>query len=103
MKKYLPYRIIRSNAGVFAGYVTSIEKDVVTLVDARRLWYWKGAASLSQLAIDGVSCPDECKFSVPVDETVLGVIEIIDVTEKAQQSIAWVKEWNGDGSDYGYG
>lgn len=63
--------------------------------DARRLWYWKGAASLSQLAVDGVSCPKECKFPVAVDRVeLLEAIEILDVTPKAKQSIASVPVWS---------
>lgn len=52
------------SAGVFAGTLESkIGKEVI-LSDARRLWYWAGAASLSQLAVDGVSKPNKCKFPV---------------------------------------
>lgn len=94
-KKAKPYKIIRTvNAGVFAGYVESSKGEEVTLTDARRLWYWKGAASLSQLAVDGVSCPGECKFPVEVPRVELTqVIEKLDVTEKAKASIASVKPW----------
>lgn len=88
--------IIRStNAGVFAGTLISREKDVVELADARRLWYWSGAATLSQLATDGTSKPNQCKFPVPVASiTVLGVIEIIPTTDKAQASISDVPVWS---------
>ena len=48
--------IVRTqSAGVFAGTLQSREGQEVTLTDARRLWYWDGAASLSQLAVSGVS------------------------------------------------
>ncbi len=52
----MKYVIVRTySAGVFAGYLESYGKDrEVNLVNARRLWYWSGAASLSQLAIEGV-------------------------------------------------
>lgn len=91
----LPYKIVRTkSAGVFAGYVESRNGDEVVMEQARRLWYWDGAASLSQLAIDGVSKPDNCKFPEAVSSiTLLGVIEIIDVTAKAQESINQVKIW----------
>lgn len=93
-KNNMPYVIIRTySAGVFAAYLKKRVGKEAELVDARRLWYWKGAASLSQLAVDGVSCPTECKFSKPVSEEVTEVIEILQVTEKAKQSIASVKEW----------
>lgn len=69
-----PYVIVRTySAGVFAGFLESKKGKEVVVRQARRLWYWKGAASLSQLAVDGVSCPLECKFPATVDR--------IDLTE----------------------
>lgn len=87
--------IIRSDkAGVFFGHIAERDGSEVTMTDVRRIWYWDGAASLSQLAVDGVSKPHNCKFTVTVSEMViLGVIEIIPCTEKAIASIQGVKEW----------
>lgn len=92
----MPYQIVRTySAGVFAGYVESRNGQEVTMRKARRLWYWDGAASLSQLAMEGTSKPDNCKFPVEVDRVqLLQVIEILDCTEKAKQSIQNVKIWN---------
>lgn len=89
------YCIIRTDrAGVFAGYVKSRNGSEATLADVRRLWYWHGAASLSQLAMEGTSRPRDCKFTVVVPEmVVLGVIEIIPCTEAAEKSIRGVSVW----------
>jgi hypothetical protein len=82
------------SAGVFAGVLKSREGKEVVLTDARRIWYWDGAASLSQLALDGTSKPQNCKFPAPVAEVLLTeAIEIIPTTEKAQASIAAVPVW----------
>ena len=91
----MPYIICRTHsAGVFAGYLKSREGQEVELINARRLWYWEGAASLSQLACDGVSKPTKCKFPKEVPSiTLLQVIEIIPASDVAQKSIAGVKEW----------
>lgn len=91
----LEYVIIRATAaGVFAGYLEDDSDDVVTLVNARRLWYWSGAASLSQLANEGVKKPNDCKFPAPNARIkVLGVIENIPATEAARKSIEGVKVW----------
>jgi hypothetical protein len=68
--------------------------DEVTLTGVRRLWRWAGAASLSQLAQEGTSSPGGCKFPPEVDvEVLLGVIEIIAVTDAARASIAGVPVW----------
>jgi hypothetical protein len=90
-----PYIICRTqSAGVFAGYIESRNGQEVVLRKARRLWYWEGAASLSQLATDGVSKPNTCKFPCEVDRVeLLNAIELLDCTKKAQDSIASVKVW----------
>jgi len=87
--------IIRAyGAGVFYGTLNEVDGDTVELIHARRLWYWDGAASLSQLAAEGTQAPQNCKFTVAVDSIVINkVIEIIPATEEAQKSIEAVKVW----------
>ena len=59
----LEHVIIRTySAGVFAGYLVRREGMEVELKNARRLWRWSGAATLSQLAMEGVKNPNDCKF-----------------------------------------
>lgn len=87
--------IVRSNkAGVFYGTLEAKNGDELTMSNTRCLWYWSGAASLNQLAAEGVKAPDKCKFSMYVKEImILGAIEIIPCTEEAICSIEGVKEW----------
>ena len=81
-------------AGVFFGEIKELSGSEITMQNVRRLWYWDGACSLSQLAVDGTANPDNCKFTVIVPEMIiLGVIEIIPCSEKAIKSIEGVKEW----------
>lgn len=89
------YYIIRcEKAGVFFGHIKDRSGDEAVLTDVRRIWYWEGAATLSQMAMEGVKKPEACKFTVTVPEmTVLGVIEIIPCTDEAVQSILGVPEW----------
>ena len=89
------YKIVRTfSAGVFFGKLESLEGKVGVVKNARRLWYWKGAASLSELAVRGVKYPEECKFPTPVSRiTLTEVIEILDVTPEAVKSIMGVPEW----------
>jgi len=91
----MEYVIVRTySAGVFAGYLKSRNGKEIVLANARRLWYWDGAASLSQLATEGVSKPQNCKFPCEVDAiTLTEAIEIIPCTEKARLSIKGVKIW----------
>lgn len=92
----LEYCIVRTySAGVFAGYLKSRDGKEVVLLKARRLWQWYGAASLSQLSVDGVSQPDQCKFPCEVEHiTLTEAIEVIPTTKKAQDSIASVPIWS---------
>lgn len=89
--------IIRSNcAGVFYG--TLAEYDEVNrtaeIHNCRRLWYWSGACSLSQLSVDGTKSPSSCQFTLYVPSMqVMEVIEIIPCTDKAIESIENVAIW----------
>jgi hypothetical protein len=88
-------QIIRTEkAGVFFGEVKERNGQEAVLTNARRIWYWDGAASLSQLAAEGTKKPYNCKFTMQVNEiVVLGVIEIIPCTEAAIDNINSVQEW----------
>ena len=96
MSKGMKHVIARTySAGVFAGFLFRKEGKEITLKDARRIWYWDGAASLSELAIRGTSKPDTCKFPASVPEvTLTEVIEIIPTTKQGKESIEGVKVWS---------
>jgi hypothetical protein len=82
------------SAGVFAGYLKKREGQEVTLLQARRLWSWVGAASLSQLAMEGVKKPNDCKFAMEVDSVLLlQAIEILPCTGEAIKNIQGVPVW----------
>ena len=87
--------IIRGDrSGVFFGTLVERKGQEVKLANCRRLWFWDGAASISQLAVDGTTCPGNCKFTVVVSEIeILDVIEVIPCTDKAIKSIESVPVW----------
>lgn len=91
MEKY----IVRGDrSGVFFGEIKERNGKEVTMTNVRRLWYWDGAASISQLAQEGTVRPNNCKFTVTVDEVlVLDAIEIDKCSDKAIKSIEAVTEW----------
>ena len=91
----MDYVIIRTySAGVHAGYLKHRDGKEVVLVNSRRIWYWDGAASLSQLAVDGVSKPENCKFAMSLPNIILTeAIEIIVCSEKAKNNIEGVPVW----------
>ena len=89
--------IIRTNrAGVFYGTLAEYDDQTRTaeIHNCRRLWYWDGACSLSQMAVDGTTKPSSCKFTLRIQSMqVMEVIEILPCTEKAINSIENVAEW----------
>ena len=89
------YYIVRGDrSGVFFGNIKERNGREILMNNVRRLWYWEGAASISQLAKDGTVRPEECKFTVTVDEVlILDAIEVDTCTEKAIKSIKEVAEW----------
>ena len=89
------YVIVRTqSAGVFAGTFVSRAGQEVVLRNARRLWYWAGAASPTQLAVTGTNKPKECKFPIAVPNVeLLQAIEILDVSPEARKSIEEVAVW----------
>ena len=98
-KRELEYVIVRcSRAGVHAGLLASVGKDFVVLLQARRLWHWNGAATLSELAVHGLNPAKSSgsKFAVRVPEQRVAredVCEIIACQPAGRASIEGVPEW----------
>ena len=90
------YYIVRGkNSGVFFGNIKAQNGQEVTMTNVRRLWYWAGAASISQLAAEGTKSPSSCKFTQTVDEMiVLDAIELDLCSDKAVVSICGVPVWS---------
>jgi hypothetical protein len=94
-KEKRQYVIVRAaQAGCFAGVLVSRKGSEVILNECRRLWYWAGAASLSELAMEGTSKPSECMFPPATQQhLILGVIEVIPTSDKGKTSIEGVAPW----------
>lgn len=97
MKTGKIYIIRTYSAGVWFGTLKSLKGSIAIITNARRLWYWSGAASLSQLAIEGTKRPCDCKFTVTIEDKegvyLPQVIEVLPCTEEAIENIKNVKEW----------
>lgn len=95
LRSNMPFVMVRTfSAGVHCGYLKEKNGRDVVLIDSIRIWKWSGAASLSQLSMEGINDAANCKFAMPVIQIILTeAIEIITMTEKARQSIIEVKSW----------
>ena len=88
------YIVRGDRSGVFYGEIKERNGKEVTMTNVRRLWYWDGANSISQLAQCGTVSPENCKFTVTVDEMlILDAIEIDKCSQEAIKSIEAVKAW----------
>ena len=91
MEKYL-FRCDRS--GVFYGEKVEIEGQRAKIRNARKIYYWNGAACLEQLSAEGTKKPQDCKFTITVPEIeVYDLIQTLPCTDKAIESIEAVREW----------
>ena len=81
------------SAGVHFGEMLTNNGKFTTLKNARRLWSWQGACSLSQVAVDGVDIANS-KISIIVPEIQLTeAIEIIPMSEKAAKMMMEAAAW----------
>lgn len=82
------------SAGVHMGILEYHDGKEVVLKDSIRIWYWSGAASLSQLVAEGTKKPSECKFTVPIPTILLTeAIEIMPITKSAEENFKAIKPW----------
>ena len=86
--------IIRADrSGVFFGELASRNGREVELKDARRIWCWYGATTLSQLANSGLN-QKKSRVCEPVKSIlILDAIEVIPCTDKAIANIEGAPEW----------
>ena len=94
IKKNQYYIVRAARAGVFFGKIREKSTDSVIMTDVRKLWYWDGASSVEQIALDGVKRPENCKFTVTVQAMeIMEPIQVIPCTSKAADIIKEVREW----------
>ena len=92
------FSIIRTHsAGVWFGNIKSLNGSIAIITNARRLWYWSGAASLSQLAVEGTKDKNNCKFTMTITDKdgvyLPQVVEVLPCTNEAVENINSIKEW----------
>ena len=92
----MKYCVIRTySAGVHIGYVKEFgtkQPQYAKLLNSRRLHQWTGAASLSQVAMDGVDPSSRIAIELPEIE-LTDVIEVIPCSEKSSEFFKGAKAW----------
>jgi hypothetical protein len=80
-------------AGVFHGTLDHIDNDIMRLKDARRIYYWNGALSVTDMAANGITGG---KVTVPVTTVEFmsdKIVELNECSEEASKSIEAIKPW----------
>ena len=97
MEAYQGYYIIRCyEAGVFFAQIKAHDKEhrIITLRNARKIFYWNGAAAVEQIAMEGVKDRASSKFTMIVPEMdVMNPVQIIPCTREAVECINLVSVW----------
>ena len=80
-------------AGVFHGTLDYIDNDILRLKDARRIYYWNGALSVTDIAAKGITGG---KVTIPVTTVEFmsdNVVELNECSEDASKAIEEIKPW----------
>ena len=82
--------IVRTySAGVNVGELVSRSGTEVTLVRSHKIWRWRGANTLHELAIRGASTTEYTRISEPSpgEVTLTGVIEVLECSPAAAENL----------------
>ena len=80
-------------AGVFHGTLDHIDNDIMRLKDARRIYYWNGALSVTDMAAKGITGG---KVTIPVTTVEFmsdKIVELNECSTDASKSIETIKPW----------
>lgn len=82
------YVVVRTySAGVHCGVLQERDGQECVLSEARRIWRWRGANTLNEIALYGITIDDYSRVADPIAEIMLVWIEIIPTTDEAQQCL----------------
>lgn len=81
-------------AGVFMGTLAHIDSDIVRLTNVRRIYYWQGALSVTDIASNGIKSGKVTKPCDVVEFNRSGLVEINKCSDKAAKCITEIKPWS---------
>ena len=80
-------------AGVFHGTLDHIDNEIIRLKDARRIYYWNGALSVTDIAAKGITGG---RVTIPVSTVEFMSVKIVELNEcsdESTKSIESIKPW----------
>ncbi len=94
--------LVNAPAGIWFGVVVEASVGSVLLKNARNVFSWEGAFTISELAVQGTVRPNECRVPRAVSEVWLLNPEcVIPCTPQAEQSLTSLPVWTADRSKQG--
>ena len=81
-------------AGVFHGVLDYKDAEITRMTHVRRIYYWQGALSVTDMAVNGISAAS--KVTVPasvVEFDTPQVVELIECSNEASQVIENITPW----------
>lgn len=89
-----PYVIVRTySAGVHFGRLVSRTGDEVVLDGSRRIWRWRGANTLSEIATKGFDYANSAIACAVDGHLVKGMIEILPCAPDVAKAIEGASAW----------
>ena len=80
-------------AGVFHGTLDYIDTEIIRLKDARRIYYWNGALSVTDIAAKGITGG---KVTIPVNTVEFmsdKIVELNECSDESTKAIESIKPW----------
>lgn len=80
-------------AGVFYGTLDYIDSEIIRLKDTRRIYFWNGAMSVTDMAAKGITGG---KVTIPVTSVEFmtdKVVELNECSNEAVKSIEAIEAW----------
>lgn len=81
-------------AGVFHGILDYKDAEITRMKDVRRIYYWKGALSVTDMAVNGIL--NDSQVTIPasvVEFETPQVVELIECSNISSEIIENIKPW----------
>ena len=83
-----------NRAGVFHGTLAAKDAETTTMTDVRRIYYWQGPISVTDMSVTGVKAGSEVTLPAKrVEFETAKVIELIECSAEASKSIESIEPW----------
>lgn len=80
-------------AGVFHGILDYKDADITRMTDVRRIYYWQGPLSVTDMACNGINSGKVTLPAAAVEFETKNVVELVLASDEATARIKAIKPW----------